>query len=197
MSDTAKRQLTKNPMQFLSEASKRIRHVMNTEMVRLVQYNTTGEAYPMDLLEPEIPTQRDLMETPKRGLYDHAICDSKVELDFAESLEAENIVRVFVKLPSEYKIPMPFGGTYNPDFALMIQKKNLDDPDAKGEFYFTVETKGASEFEKLKEEEKLKIECAVRHFEAVGLKGYLAPVENLKTFDAKALERVGTTFFNQ
>ena len=197
MSDVAKRQLAKNPMQFLSEASKRIRHVMNTEMVRLVQYDKTGEAYPMDLLEPEIPTQRDLMETPKRGLYDHAICDSKVELDFAESLEAENIVRVFVKLPSEYKIPMPFGGTYNPDFALMIQKKNLDDPDAKGEFYFTVETKGASEFEKLKEEEKLKIECAVRHFEAIGLKGYLAPVENLKTFDAKALERVGEAFFNQ
>ena len=104
-------------------------------------------------------------------------------------------MRVFLKLPREYKIPMPFGGTYNPDFALVIQKTGLDDDDEQ-QFYFTVETKGASEFEKLKEEEKLKIRCAVKHFEAIGLKGYLAPVENLKSFDDKARERVGETFFN-
>jgi len=197
MSDAAKRQLATNPMQFLSEASKHIRNIMNDEMVRVVEYNPTGETYPIDLIKPEIPTNRDLIETPNRGLYDHAICDSNVEMNFAASLDSENIVRVFVKLPPEYKIPMPFGGTYNPDFALMIQKNNLDDPSAKSEFYFTVETKGASEFENLKEEEKLKIRCAIRHFEAIGLKGYLAPVENLETFDAKARDRVNETFFNQ
>ena len=49
----------------------------------------------------------------------------------------------------------------------------------------------------LKEDEKLKIRCAVRHFEAIGLKGYLAPVEDLASFDTKARERVGDTFFNR
>ena len=72
----------------------------------------------------------------------------------------------------------------------------LDEKDSS-RFYFTVETKGASEFEKLKEDEKLKIRCAVRHFEAIGLKGYLAPVEDLPSFDTKARERVGETFFNR
>lgn len=197
METEAKGQLAKNPMQFLSEASKRIRVVMSQEMVRMVKYEETGESYPMDLLEPEIPTYSDLAPTPRRGLYDHAICDSNIEMNFAKDLDAQNIVRVFVKLPATYKIPMPFGGTYNPDFALMVQKKNLDDEDDTKQFYFTIETKGAAEFEKLKEEEKLKIKCAIRHFEAIGLKGYLAPVDNLQTFDAKAQERIGETFFTQ
>lgn len=197
METEAKGQLAKNPMLFLSEASKRIRIVMSQEMVRMVKYEETGESYPMDLLEPEIPTYSDLAPTPRRGLYDHAICDSNIEMNFAKDLDAQNIVRVFVKLPATYKIPMPFGGTYNPDFALMVQKKNLDDEGDTKQFYFTIETKGASEFEKLKEEEKLKIQCAIRHFEAIGLKGYLAPVDNLQTFDAKAQERIGETFFSQ
>ena len=193
----AKKQLAQNPMQFLSEASKRIRLVMSQEMVRMVKYEPTGESYPMDLLKPKIPTYSDLAPTPRRGLYDHAICDSNIEVNFAKDLDAQNIVRVFVKLPAAYKIPMPFGGSYNPDFALMVQKKNLDDPEDTKQFYFTIETKGAAEFDKLKEEEKLKIQCAIRHFEAIGLQGYLAPVDNLKTFDTKAHERVGETIFNQ
>lgn len=195
--DTAKRQLAKNPMHFLSEGAKRIKNVMANEMVRLVKYEPTGDAHPLELLEEEIETVLPTVETPKRGLYDRLIYDSDVEKRFAGALDAENIVRVFLKLPSAYKIPMPFGGTYNPDFALVIQKTDLDDETDSSRFYFTVETKGAKEFEKLKEEEKLKIRCAVRHFEAIGLKGYLAPVEDLPSFDDKARERVGETFFNR
>lgn len=196
LDDTQKRQLAKNPMQYLSEAAKRIRTVVQDEMVRLVRYEPTGDMHPFDLLEPEYETQMPTVATPKRGLYDQIVYDSKIEHDFAGDLDDQNVVRVFLKLPREYKIPMPFGGTYNPDFALVIQKTGLDDGDEQ-QFYFTVETKGAAEFEKLKEEEKLKIRCAVKHFEAIGLKGYLAPVENLKSFDDKARERVGETFFNQ
>ncbi len=197
MTASAKSQLAKNPMQFLSDASKRIRIVMSQEMVRIVKYEETGESYPMDLLRPEIQTYKDLAETPQRGLYDHAICDSNIEVNFAKDLEAQTIVRVFVKLPSAYKIPMPFDKTYSPDFALMIQKKNIDDPEDTQQFYFTIETKGAAEFENLKEEEKQKIKCAILHFEAIGLQGYLAPVDDLQTFNTRARERVGETFFTQ
>lgn len=196
LEDAAKRQLAKNPMQFLADATKRIKHIMADEMVRLVHYEKTGDIHPLELLEEEFETVLDTVETPKRGLYDRLIYDSDVEKRFAGALDDQNIVRVFLKLPKEYKIPMPFGGTYNPDFALVIQKTNLDDDADTSRFFFTVETKGASEFEKLKEEEKLKIRCAVRHFEAIGLKGYLAPVEDLPSFDTKARERVGEIFFN-
>jgi type III restriction enzyme len=197
LSDISKRQLAKNPMQFLADAAKRIKAIMADEMVRLVRYEKTGDIHPFELLEEEIETVLPTVETPKRGLYDRLIYDSDVEKRFAGALDEESIVRVFLKLPKEYKIPMPFGGTYNPDFALVIQKTNLDDKTDSSRFYFTVETKGASEFEKLKEDEKLKIRCAVRHFEAIGLKGYLAPVEDLPSFDTKARERVGETFFNR
>ena len=145
LSDIAKRQLAKNPMQFLADAAKRIKAIMADEMVRLVQYEKTGDVHPLELLEEEIETVLPTVATPKRGLYDRLIYDSDVEKRFAGALDEENIVRVFLKLPKEYKIPMPFGGTYNPDFALVIQKTNLDDETDSSRFYFTVETKGASE----------------------------------------------------
>ncbi|MBC6402280.1 MAG: DEAD/DEAH box helicase family protein [Hyphomonadaceae bacterium] len=201
LDDRQKRRLIKNPMQFLAEAAKRIRVVMQHEMVRLVKYETTGESYPLHMLEPEYETRRPTVATPKRGLYDRVIHDSTVERDFAEDIDKQPNVRVFLKLPAAYKIPMPFGGSYNPDFALVIEKADLDSPETAPRYYFTVETKGATEYEKLRPEELLKIRCAVKHFEAIGLirdanGGYLAPVENLHSFDARARESVGETFFN-
>ena len=187
-------QLQANPMQFLSEAAKRLRAVLERELVLGVKYEPDGGAHPLTLFEEVFETKGDTTETPKRGLYDRIIHDSDPEQNFASDLDSHHAVKVFVKLPKAYKIPTPIG-TYNPDFALVIEKPNLDDGDAECRFFFTVETKGTAEWDKLKPEEWLKIQCAVRHFEAIGLKSYLAPVDSLKTFDTRARERTGQTFF--
>lgn len=189
-----KRQLATNPMQFLSEAAKKVRHVLERELVRLVQYEPTGEAHPLTLFDAEVETTGNTTATPKRGLYDRIIHDSDIEKNFAGDLDNHHAVRVFVKLPKTYKIPTPIG-SYNPDFALVIEKRDLDAPEAEHRFFFTVETKGTAEWEKLKPDERMKIECAVKHFEAIGLKSYLAPVDSLKTFDTRARERINQTFF--
>ena len=83
LEDAAKRQLAKNPMQFLADAAKRIKHIMADEMVRLVHYEKTGDTHPLELLEEEFETVLDTVETPKRGLYDRLIYDSDVEKRFA------------------------------------------------------------------------------------------------------------------
>jgi type III restriction enzyme len=195
MAEVQKRQLAKNPMQFLAEATKKVRRVLEQEMVRLVKYEPIEESHPLDLFETVIETKRETTATPKRGLYDRIIHDSGVEKHFAGELDNHHAVRVLIKLPASYKIPTPIG-SYNPDFALVIEKKDLDNPAAEQRFYFTVETKGTTEWEKLKSDEKLKIECAVKHFEAIGLAAYLAPVDSLKSFDIRARERIGQTFFD-
>ncbi len=193
--EAQKKQLAANPMQFLSEAAKKVRSVLERELVRLVQYEPTGGMHPLTLFEEAFETKGNTTATPKRGLYDRIIHDSDVEKDFAGDLDNHHAVQVFVKLPKAYKIPTPIG-SYNPDFALVIEKRDLDNPDAEHRFFFTVETKGTADWDKLKPDERMKIECAVKHFEAIGLKSYLAPVDSLKTFDKRALERVGQTFLS-
>lgn len=198
MADLQKQQLVKNPIQFISEATKRIKRVVEKELVRLVKYEKTGDAHPLDLFEAVIETKRNTTPTPRRCLYDRIIHDSDIEHDIAEEFDNQGGVRIFIKLPAGYKIPTPIG-TYNPDFALVIEKHDLDDEDNKPRFYFTVETKGTSDKDKLKPDEQMKIDCAVKHFEAIGLASYLAPVDTLKAFDKKALEHkdLKQTFFDQ
>ncbi len=190
--------LIRNPMQFLAEATKALRRIVNNELVRLVWYEKTERTLSLDeLFSAEEETLRDTTPTPKRGLYDHIIHDSEVERNMATAFDNHTTVRLFLKLPPKYKIPTPIGN-YTPDFALVMEKRNLDDPEnAKTRFYFIIETKGASDLDLLKPDEWMKIKCAMKHFAALGLPSYLAPVDNPDTFDALAREQVGETFFNQ
>ena len=65
------------------------------------------------------------------------IVDSNIERDFAETLdsEAREDVKLFVKLPSWFKIETPIG-TYNPDWAIVKQGDE--------KLYLVRETKGDS-----------------------------------------------------
>ncbi|MCK4945072.1 MAG: DEAD/DEAH box helicase family protein [Alphaproteobacteria bacterium] len=200
MDKAQKQQLAKNPLQFLAEATKKVRRVVEKELVRLVKYEQTGDMHPLDMFEAVIETKRDTTPTPKKGLYDRIIHDSDVEKNIANDFDNEHAVRILIKLPAGYKISTPIG-SYNPDFALVIEKPDLDaDEGAETpRFYFTVETKGTSDKDKLKPDEQMKIDCAVKHFEAIGLTAYLAPVDSLKSFDQKALQHpdINQTFFDQ
>ncbi|NET71477.1 MAG: DEAD/DEAH box helicase family protein [Sphaerospermopsis sp. SIO1G2] len=189
-----KTMLARNPMQFMAEATKALRHIVSQELVRLVKYEPLSDTLPLDLFTVEEETKRDITPTPKRGLYDHIIHDSDIEKRMAQDLDNQHTVRVFLKLPNAYKIPTPIGN-YTPDFALVIEKRNLDKPQEESRFYFTIETKGTDRGEKLKPEEWMKIQCAVKHFEALGMEGYLAPVDDLQSFDNKARAKAGQTFF--
>jgi type III restriction enzyme len=190
-----KNMIVKNPMVYLSESIKRIKRVLGEEMVLLVQYQALNEYYSLKEFEEVVSTyqQSNIVEV-SNSIYDHVVCDSDVERNFALDIDEENKVRVFVKLPHWYTVPTPIG-SYNPDFALVLEKKNLDDG-GKANFYFVIETKGSREWEALKDDEKMKIECAIKHFEAIGLKEYLVPVENINTFKSKANEVAGENLFS-
>ncbi len=77
-----------------------------------------------------------------------------------------------------------------------MEKRDLNQPDQEARYYFVIETKGTGDLSQLKSEERLKIQFALKHFEALGMEGYLAPVNNTTTFDQKAIKAVGETFFD-
>lgn len=71
-------------------------------------------------------------------------------------------MKVFAKLPKKFKIDTPLG-SYNPDWAYVEEGD-----DGKQRVYFVVETKGKQRGENRPTEEA-KIDCAEKHFEALGL----------------------------
>lgn len=99
-----------------------------------------------------------------KSLYNYVVYDSAgVELSFAEALDRQEEVLVFAKLPSKFKIDTPLG-SYNPDWAY------VEDTSGERHVCFVTETKGGKNGEPaLRDAEKLKINCAKKHFEALDL----------------------------
>ncbi|KKQ11338.1 MAG: Type III site-specific deoxyribonuclease [candidate division WS6 bacterium GW2011_GWC2_36_7] len=175
--------LTRNPIVYLTDAVKQIKKVLNNEMVRVISYKPTNEEFPIEDFEKFDPQTYNDVVSAHKGVYDAVEYDSNIEKDFVLDIDQENKVKAFVKLPKWYKINTPIG-TYNPDFALIMEKKDLE-KGGETKYYFVVETKGTDEWNELKEEEKMKIECAVKHFEAIGFEKYMAPIKNLNSLKSK------------
>ena len=88
------------------------------------------------------------------------VYDSGVEAEFAQQLEKNEAVKVYVKLPGWFKVPTPLG-TYNPDWAVLVEM------DGTERLYFVVETKSSLFIDDLRERENAKITCGEAHFQAL------------------------------
>jgi type III restriction enzyme len=175
-----------NPVRFLTAASAAIKAIEVEEMIRTLSYHPTGESILLSELLPTIETYFPVEPTPTRGVYDGVAYESGPEHGFAKDAEKDGEVICFLKLPSSYRIPTPVGNYYEPDFGLVLKRRKLKTPDEQ-EYYFVVETKSTNNIDdqrSLTEVERLKIRCAVKHFEALGIEAkleyvpYVAPVKD-------------------
>jgi len=99
----------------------------------------------------------------KKSITEFIAYDSEVEKRFALGLDEHPNVKLFLKLPSWFKIATPLGG-YNPDWAIVGEV--CEDH----YLYFVRETKGGSDIEKLRfENEKLKIKFGRAHFGSINV----------------------------
>ena len=148
-----------NPHEFASVVVRIIKEKLTDQLVNGIKYEKIGECYEMCQFETSIRSWENHLIPAKRSLYDHVIYDSDVEKNFVEKLENMNMVKLYVKLPAFFKVLTPIG-TYNPDWALVV-----DYPDDDGErLYLVRETKGTTDLDDLRPDEKRKIECGKRHF---------------------------------
>ena len=187
-------QFAKNPLVFVREASRIVRNVELEELVRGLTYHLTGEAHAIGFDDFERTlAQGDYAPSPTRGLWDKMLVDSDIEKRFTLAADNDTDVVCFLKLPYAYFIPTPIG-EYHPDFGIVLKQRRLRDGHDR-EFYFVVETKGTNDphdAKALTEAERLKIQCALKHFQALGVEiDYLAPVkEYAPTFKRQAEERI-------
>jgi len=158
-------QFKDNPEEFISKASTLINDQKASVIIEHITYNVLDEHYGTDIFtESTIRGKLDINAIKaNKHLYDHVVYDSSVEKKFAQDLDVDNNVAVYVKLPSGFFISTPLG-KYNPDWAIAFYEGTVK------HIYFVAETKGSLEtltFNHQSPVEKAKIKCATEHFKAI------------------------------
>lgn len=153
-----------NPYGFASEAVRIIRTKLEEHLVNGIQYEKIGERWEMSRIldEKEADVFGRYIVRANRGnsLYSYVACDSSVEREFVAALELRKDVKLYLKLPSWFKVPTPVGD-YIPDWAIVMETEESDHPIV----YLVRETKDTLNLDELRPDERRKIECGERHFE--------------------------------
>ena len=153
----------RNPQKFMEAVGRIIKEELSRVVVEGVKYEKiAGAEYAVQEIfeKGEIVAYLKNLKESQKSLYDRVICDSEVEKRFVEEFNKNENVKLFAKLPKNFKIETPVG-SYNPDWAVVVEV------DGKEKLYFVLESKGSLEREGRREKENQKILCAQRHFETL------------------------------
>lgn len=151
-----------NPEEFIIKVAKLINDEKATAIIEHITYDVMDERYDTRVFTDHTIKGRlgkNAMKT-KKHLYDHLVYDSTNEQSFAEDLDVNSDVAVYVKLPDGFYISTPVG-KYNPDWAIAFYEGNIK------HIYFVAETKGSMNSMQLRLIEESKIHCAREHFKAI------------------------------
>ncbi|MFT4040949.1 MAG: DEAD/DEAH box helicase family protein [Thermomicrobiales bacterium] len=161
--------LAVNPQAFITLATEAIRRTLDEMKLPGLEYERLPDQHwAMDLLEgrPEEALTRYLtnlyqVQNARKSPFDYIEYQSDVEHQFARSLDQNERVKFFVKLPVWFKVDTPVGD-YNPDWAILLES------DTGGEtLYLVRETKGSLSAAALRQLEAQKIACGRKHFAAI------------------------------
>ena len=156
-------QFKQNPEDFIARVTKLINEQKATAIIEHVSYNLLDEEFDTNIFTaPDLKgTADNTVETPNRHVYNYVVTDSDIEKNMAKSLEINDDVVVYAKLPKGFHISTPVGN-YNPDWAIAFRRGSVK------HVYFVAETKGSMRSLDLRPIEKAKIECARKHFALIG-----------------------------
>jgi len=160
-----------NPNDFIHMANRAISTVLAATVVEGIQYEeVSGSIYELRELQKDGLEERDRfldqlyeVKHQQKTDFNYVLYDSEPEREFAEKLDSREDIRMFMKLPSKFKIPTPVGD-YNPDWAIIKQ-----DSDGEERVYMIRETKSTSDDYLLRPTEVAKISCGRKHFAAIGI----------------------------
>ena len=154
-----------NPHEFASVAVRIIKEKLTDQLIDGIKYEKIDECYEMCQFEASIQSWEDRLIPAERSVYDKVIYDSEVEKRFVKGLEDRDDVKLYVKLPAFFKVPTPIG-SYNPDWAIVIEPRDeFGEPTGEQSLYLVRETKGTTNPDHLRPDERRKVDCGRRHFE--------------------------------
>ncbi|MHB8355461.1 MAG: restriction endonuclease [Vulcanimicrobiaceae bacterium] len=153
----------RNPQLFAEELVGVVRRKMIALIIDGIKYIPNGEYYDASQFEGEIQSWEGALVATNRSVYDNIVTGSEAERRFAAGLEANDQIKLFIKLPSWFKVGTPLG-TYNPDWAVVKESRDeFGKPDGQI-LYLVRETKGNADEMSLRRAEYLKTLCGKAHF---------------------------------
>jgi type III restriction enzyme len=171
-----------NPQKFIEQVSTIIQHQMRLFVVDGIKYHKIGDDH---FYAQELFSDNELfgylkknMVESRKSVFDHVVYDSDIELEFATAFERSDDIKLYAKLPGWFKIDTPLG-TYNPDWAVLIEV------DGKEKLYFVVETKSTPYTDERRPKENAKIKCGKAHFEALGNDVEFTDTDSFEEFTGK------------
>lgn len=159
--------ICENPASYMD----RVRRACNNALGHTLKdkdgifYYSVGDNWEADaFFRQSIPeSYEDNLVVTSKSIFDSVPCDSLVERRFAEALESDSSVKLFLKLPGWFKVSTPLGN-YNPDWAIVKEE------DGELHLYMIRETKGTDNPEDLfREAEKWKVSFGSKHFQAISV----------------------------
>ena len=162
-----------NPEEFIIKTGLIINDCKALAVIQSITYEKLNDEFSTDIFTVDALRGKlgiNAIES-KKSLYDLVVLDSMgVEKNFAESLEREDDVVVYTKLPRGFYINTPMG-KYNPDWAVAFREGSVK------HVYFVAETKGNDlQGSHIRGIENSKIACARKHFAAISENGYIYDV---------------------
>lgn len=152
-----------NPEEFIREAIKLINEQKASTIIEHITYNKLDQSWNAEeiFVDGSIGGEygKNIADA-KKHLFDKLRYDSSREKELAAEMDTQDLVELYVKLPSGFYINTPMG-KYNPDWAITFKEGSVK------HIYFVAETKGDTSDLQLREVEKAKIECARRHFSII------------------------------
>lgn len=150
-----------SPEDFAIKTSK----IINDEKAEIINenivYHKLDEKIPIEIFENNILSNGEEPLPVNKYIYDYLIWDSKIERNIGKAIDESVEVSVFSKLPrGEYVIYTPVG-KFSPDWLIVFDKNKVKYA------YFVIETKGSARKLDLRGVERIKIECAKKHFKEV------------------------------
>lgn len=161
-----------NPQEFAAALATAIKARLADQLVDGIKYERDGTWYEqrqfddlIDAFEANVVKSVEKDGSGGTHIYEGVVVDSEtIERPFAEALEKDDRIKLYVKLPAWFQVPTPIG-TYNPDWAIVMGGN-----DGEHHLYLVRETKGTTHLPDLRPDERRKILCGRKHFrEALGV----------------------------
>jgi type III restriction enzyme len=119
----------------------------------------------MSQLAESFEAWEDYVVPAGHSVYEKVEFESEIERQFVEGLEKIQQIKMYIKLPSWFTVTTPVGD-YNPDWALVWEDRDVHgQPTGKPLLYLVRETKSTTQLDKLRTDERRKIQCGKKHFE--------------------------------
>lgn len=160
-----KEDMLANPHDFATAVTRIAKEKLADQLVGGIRYEKDGSWYEQTQFLNEIDSYADrVVDSSAHGLaggahlYDGVEVESEtVERPFAEAMEKDARVKLYIKLPDWFTVDTPIG-RYNPDWAVVLQEEGEE------RLFLVRETKGTMDEAKLRPDERRKIRCGLHHF---------------------------------